>query len=37
MLPDRLAALGIAGPDIGRLQREGSLVTRPGARSRWRK
>ena len=25
MLPDRLAALGIAGPDIGRLQREGSL------------
>ena len=27
MLPDRLAALGIAGPDIGRLQREGSLVT----------
>jgi ribonuclease Z len=27
MLPDRLAALGIAGPDIGRLQREGRLVT----------
>jgi len=26
MLPDRLAALGIAGPDIGRLQREGRLV-----------
>ena len=26
MLPERLAALGIAGPDIGRLQREGSLV-----------
>jgi ribonuclease Z len=25
MLPGRLAALGIAGPDIGRLQREGSL------------
>jgi ribonuclease Z len=25
MLPDRLAALGIAGPDIGRLLREGSL------------
>ena len=25
MLPDRLADLGIAGPDIGRLQREGSL------------
>jgi ribonuclease Z len=27
MLPDRLAAFGIAGPDIGRLQREGRLVT----------
>ena len=27
MLPERLARLGIAGPDIGRLQREGSLVT----------
>ena len=27
MLPDRLAAFGITGPDIGRLQREGSLVT----------
>jgi len=25
MLPDRLAALGVAGPDIGRLQREGQL------------
>ena len=25
MLPDRLAALGVAGPDIGRLQREGRL------------
>jgi ribonuclease Z len=25
MLPDRLARLGITGPDIGRLQREGSL------------
>lgn len=25
MLPDRLAAHGIAGPDIGRLQREGEL------------
>ncbi|MBG6224837.1 ribonuclease Z [Arthrobacter sp. CAN_A2] len=24
-LPDRLAAAGIAGPDVGRLQREGSL------------
>lgn len=30
MLPERLARLGIAGPDIGRMQREGSLVT--GAR-----
>ena len=28
MLPDRLAAFGITGPDIGRLQREGRLVTR---------
>jgi hypothetical protein len=27
MLPDKLAALGITGPDIGRLQREGRLVT----------
>jgi ribonuclease Z len=27
MLPDRLAAFGITGPDIGRLQREGRLVT----------
>ena len=26
MLPDKLAALGIAGPDIGRLQREGRLA-----------
>ncbi len=25
MLPDRLAALGVAGPDVGRLQREGRL------------
>ncbi|MCF2125622.1 ribonuclease Z [Strepomyces sp. STD 3.1] len=25
MLPDRLAAHGITGPDVGRLQREGSL------------
>ncbi|WP_394251519.1 ribonuclease Z [Arthrobacter pityocampae] len=40
-LPDRLAAAGIAGPDVGRLQREGSLgsvrlddvsVHRPGRR-----
>ncbi len=29
MLPERLAAAGVAGPDIGRLQREGSLE-RPG-------
>jgi ribonuclease Z len=27
MLPDRLAAFGITGPDIGRPQREGRLVT----------
>ena len=26
MLPDRLAEAGIAGPDVGRLQREGVLV-----------
>jgi ribonuclease Z len=26
MLPDKLAAFGIAGPDIGRLQRDGRLV-----------
>jgi ribonuclease Z len=26
MLPERLAAHGIAGPDVGRLQREGALV-----------
>ena len=26
MLPEKLAALGIAGPDIGRLQREGQLA-----------
>lgn len=41
MLPDRLAAAGIAGPDVGRLQREGSLrgvrledvsILRPGQR-----
>ncbi|MFJ2016076.1 ribonuclease Z [Streptomyces nodosus] len=25
MLPERLAALGIKGPDVGRIQREGSL------------
>ena len=27
MLPGKLAAHGITGPDVGRLQREGSLVT----------
>jgi ribonuclease Z len=41
LLPDRLAASGIAGPDVGRLQHEGSLrgvrledvsVPRPGQR-----
>jgi ribonuclease Z len=32
MLPDRLAGLGVAGPDVGRLQRDGSLVTAAGAR-----
>jgi ribonuclease Z len=41
LLPDRLAAAGIAGPDVGRLQREGRLgrmgledvsVPRPGQR-----
>jgi ribonuclease Z len=26
MLPDKLAALGITGPDVGRLQRQGSLA-----------
>ena len=30
MLPDMLAALGITGPAIGRLQREGRLVTGDG-------
>jgi ribonuclease Z len=25
MLPDRLAAVGVAGPDVGRLQREGRI------------
>jgi ribonuclease Z len=32
MLPDRLDAGGITGPDVGRLQREGSLVTASGRR-----
>lgn len=27
MLPDRLAAAGVSGPDVGRLAREGSLRT----------
>lgn len=26
MLPDRLAALGVTGPDVGRLQREGRIT-----------
>jgi len=30
MLPDRLEAAGITGPDVGRLQREGGLVTADG-------
>jgi ribonuclease Z len=30
MLPDRLEEAGIAGPDVGRLQREGALVTAEG-------
>ena len=30
MLPDRLAARGIAGPDVGRLQREGRLTAPDG-------
>jgi ribonuclease Z len=32
MLVERLEAAGIAGPDVGRLQREGSLVTAYGRR-----
>jgi ribonuclease Z len=32
MLSDRLEAAGITGPDVGRLQREGSLVTADGRR-----
>jgi ribonuclease Z len=32
MLPERLAGLGVAGPDVGRLQRERSLVTAAGER-----
>jgi ribonuclease Z len=30
MLPERLATAGISGPDVGRLQREGSLVMPAG-------
>lgn len=30
MLPDKLAVAGISGPDVGRLQREGQLVTADG-------
>ncbi|HKY77509.1 MAG TPA: ribonuclease Z, partial [Acidimicrobiia bacterium] len=30
MLPDRLEAAGVTGPDVGRLQREGSLVADDG-------
>jgi ribonuclease Z len=26
MLPDKLAAFGVTGPDVGRLQRQGSLA-----------
>lgn len=32
MLPDRLAALGVSGPDVGRLQREGHVVGADGRR-----
>ncbi|MGH9039368.1 MAG: ribonuclease Z [Acidimicrobiia bacterium] len=32
MLPERLEAAGVTGPDIGRLQREGSLATPDGRR-----
>ena len=32
MLPDRLAEAGISGPDVGHLQRKGSLVTADGRR-----
>ena len=30
MLPDKLAAAGIAGPDVGRLQRDGRLLAEHG-------
>lgn len=32
MLPERLEAAGISGPDVGRLQREGTIEVRPGHR-----
>src|SRR2546430_1173442 len=32
MLADRLEAAGVTGPDVGRLQREGSLATADGRR-----
>jgi ribonuclease Z len=32
MLPEKLSAAGISGPDIGRLQREGHIVTAAGRR-----
>ena len=32
MLPARLAGLGVTGPDVGRLQREGYVVTAGGQR-----
>ena len=32
MLPDRLAGLGVTGPDVGCLQREGHVVTAGGQR-----
>jgi ribonuclease Z len=28
MLPDKLAAAGVSGPDVGRLQRDGHLIVR---------
>jgi ribonuclease Z len=32
MLPERLEALGVMGPDVGRLQREGTVMTADGRR-----
>ncbi len=34
MLPDRLAAAGVGGPDVGRLQREGRLTVTDAGRER---